>query len=265
MSRARAAVAAVVIGAVSLAGPGARAQEGPAPEPVGIAVTVGGVDAVVAVAGAAAAVADIVADQALVGNRVEDHNPGLRAHVEQSLRNNVGIVSVNQNAGSVNNQANVRVLALVGSASDLAAVLHLADIAGAAVRTGNTAISTGASREDLLVGSFDGSVGVAGLNQSAGNLNQQANLLALTFGHTGPPGEVVALQDAALGVVSGDNVVDDRVATRTDQIADSFRGFRGVAQVSQVSGDLNVVRNAMTLSVTWTADSLAPSVAVPLR
>lgn len=259
------AVSAVGLGLALAAGATASDEPTAPPDPAGMAVTIGGVDGVVAVVEAAGvATAAIVARQALVDNRVEDFNPGLRAYIEQSLRDNVGIVSVNQNAGSVNNQANVRVLALVASASDLEAVLHIVDIAGAGVRTGNTAVSAGATREDLLVSSFDGSVGIAGLNQAAGNLNQQANLLAVAFGHAGPPGEVVAMQDAALAEVGGDNVVDDRVASRTDLVADSFRGFRGLAQVTQVSGELNVVRNAMTLSVTWTADSLAPF-AAPAR
>ncbi|HET7853560.1 MAG TPA: hypothetical protein VFM04_03790, partial [Candidatus Methylomirabilis sp.] len=61
--------------------------------------------------------------------------------------------------------------------------------------------------------------------------------------------EVVALGDAALGETIADNSASGS-SNRADIITDSFAGFRGIAQVNQSSGDLNILGNTVGVSFT---------------
>lgn len=236
MSRRRLVLGALVVWAV--AGPGSAT-----------AVTVSGEDEVMVVAAGVAA-ADAVASQAAVGNQVDDRVAARQALIEGSLRDNVGVVNVNQDAGNLNSQANLHALALVASPA-LHGVLALAEAWVGGEQRDNVAVAVGAVREDLLRESGDRSRGLLGLNQSAGSLNRQANVFVVAFGGVVTEGALVGLQDATLGDVKSGNSVDDRVALRQDVVLDSFRGFTGAALVSQVSGELNTVRHVLTLSVLW--------------
>jgi len=191
------------------------------------------------------AAAALVANQGLVGNRVEERDATHRSVMDSSFQRNAGIVSVNQESGNVNSQANVRVLVFAEGGS----MFHQLSLDAAAVRTDNSLISTGGDRETRLTNSFGGTVGIIGVNQSSGNLNQQANFLVLGIGVTLGP-ETIALSDATLGAVSaGNTLTQGPTGTRSDIILDSFAGFRGIGQVNQSSGDLNVVRNSLGLSL----------------
>ncbi len=208
--------------------------------------TIVGVEAVVR-AGAGALEGAAIAEQALIGNRVEEQNAIRRVLIQDAFQDNQGILNVNQEAGNLNNQANVRVLA-VGSADSLVEGL---DFGGSSRGAHNTLISSGGEREDRIVNSFGGTAGIVGANQSAGNLNQQANVLILGIGAALGP-EVVALGDATLGEVSALDTVKQKGAggPRADIITDSFAGFRGIAQVNQSAGDLNSLRNVFGFSLT---------------
>jgi hypothetical protein len=218
-----------------------------------------GLEGVRAVVGASpgAAVATIVVDQRVVGNRVEEQNIGRSTLFENSGRDNLGIVNINQDAGNLNNQANVTAIAVLrGEVPSGSAVLGV-DIAAAASRTGNAVITSGGQRENRIVNSFGGTVGLVNTNQSVGNLNNQANLVALSLGVLAAP-EFTRLGESALGDIAARNNVirEGPGGSRIDVVSDSFVGYRGVALVSQVSGDLNVVRNIATISVMVVNDGL---------
>jgi hypothetical protein len=72
------------------------------------------------------------------------------------------------------------------------------------------------------------------------------NVVVLGIGVALGP-DVVALGDAALGETIADNSATGS-SNRADIITDSFAGFRGIAQVNQSSGDLNVVGNSVGFS-----------------
>ncbi len=207
------------------------------------------IDAVNAVAGAGLAVVEAAGtvDQALIGNRVEEQNVTRRGVIQDSFQDNRGILNVNQAEGSLNNQAIVRVLTVGGADS----LVHGLEIAGSARSLDNTLISSGGERENRISNSFGGTVGIVGANQSAGNLNQQANVLVLGLGAALGP-EMVALGDATLGEISARNTVKQEGPTgpRADILTDSFVGFRGIAQVNQSAGDLNVMGNYVGVSLT---------------
>jgi hypothetical protein len=212
-------------------------------------VSVTTIEGVNAVAGASLGAVEgaAILDQALIGNRIEEWNVTRRVLMQDSFQENHGIVNVNQEAGNLNNQANVRVLA-VGRADS---VVQGLDLAGSARSLDNTVISSGGERENRISNSFGRTVGIVGANQSAGNLNQQSNVLVLGIGAALGP-EVVALGDASLGEISARNTVKQEGPTgpRAEILTDSFAGFRGIAQVNQSAGDLNVMGNFVGFSLT---------------
>ncbi len=247
---------AVLLGVVSLlllqVSPAYGIEDSPpqasfTPHDSGFTLTVTGIDAVEAIATAASGAVQgtAIVDQGLIGNLVEEHDVSRHVLIQDSFRDNRGIVSVNQEAGNLNNQANVRVLTFVEGGS----LVQDLELWGASQRVGNTLNTSGGVREDRMVNSFGGTVGIAGANQSAGSLNQQANVLVLGIGVALGP-EVMALGDSTLGDISADNTLEGPGGPRTDVIIDSFTGFRGIAQVNQSAGDLNVVRNFLGLSLT---------------
>ncbi len=251
----RLGVLSVVFGFLLMCVPAAHGDEGEtdpvtgsfAADDSGFTYTVTGLDEVEAIANATqgAAAGEAVVFQALIGNRVEERDVISQNLIQDSLQGNRGIVSVNQESGNLNNQANVRVIAL----AEPGAFLQDVELWGSATKTGNTLISNGGEREDRIEGSFGGGVGIIGVNQSSGNMNQQANVLVLAVGLV-LGSEFAALGDSTLGEVSADNVLEGQPASSEDVIIDSFADFRGIAQVAQSSGDLNSAGNFLGVSLT---------------
>jgi hypothetical protein len=214
----------------------------------GFTFTVTGIEGVAAIAQAApgAAMGAAIVEQGLIGNQVKEHNVNRRTMILGSFRNNQGIVNVNQDSGNLNNQANVRVLAMVEAGS----LVYDLKLTGLVQRIDNVLISSGGERQDRIASSFREMVGIAGVNQSAGNLNQQANVLVLGVGLALGP-EMVTLGDVILEEVNANNTLTQGpLGPRTDAITGAFRDFRGIAQVSQSAGDLNAVSNFLGVSLT---------------
>lgn len=206
-------------------------------------VTVSGVDGVEAISSAVSG--DALVNQTLIGNRIEERDVVSRSVMHNSFQDGRGILSVNQASRNLNNQANVRVLALAegeGLVYDLSLPTSARSIK-------NTVISSGGDYEDRISNSFGGGVGIVGVNQSAGSLNQQVNVVVLGIG-VALGSEAVVLGDAALGETIADNSISGVSANRADIITDSFTDFRGIAQVSQSSGDLNMLGNTVGFSFT---------------
>ena len=203
-----------------------------------------GVDAVQAVVEATRVTSgQAVVSQIQIGNVLQEGPVASLAVVRDSFQNNRGIIGANQNSGSLNNQANVQVIAHVSDGP----TIRLGEATVEQRLIDNTIITSGAARQDLIESSFGGTVGIVGINQSAGNLNNQANVVVLTLG-TGRG--VVALEDSTLGKVNtGNKLIPGPTGPRSDVIVGSFAGFRGLAQVSQSAGDLNQISNTMNVSV----------------
>lgn len=187
-----------------------------------------------------------VINRSLSGNEIYQDGAVQTAAIEGSFDGNLGITSVNQDAGNLNNQANVRVITVLGAGS-AASVL---DYGGDATVAGNTVYSSGGMRSDTIHDSFDGGRGIVGVNQSGGNLNQQSNVVLLTFGGQPALDGLVVLSDAALAdeISTSENDPGAIDQPRTDSLTDSFEGFRGIAQVTQSSGDLNQISASIGMS-----------------
>ena len=187
-------------------------------------------------------------------NTVIDINGVRHTTFENSGILNTGFVMVNQDAGTGNNQANVRVLALTGLNGGGQIRENL--LTGILTTTNNTVLTVGGERSNTITGSFGGTVGVVGINQSSGSLDQEANLMVMTVGlgyttDTGDWPEVVSVEGAALGHVKAGNEVDPASdpGPQSNILVYNFEGFRGFAQVNQSTGNLNFLTNSMSLSV----------------
>lgn len=193
----------------------------------------------------AASAGRALADQSLLGNRVEVLHVMNTDLISGSGIETKGILTVNQASGDVNNQANVYALALVDGES----VFLRMSIARSVRLTGNTLITGGGLQENRIESSFGDSVGILGVNQSAGNLNQQANMMVLGGGLSKSP-KLAAVGDSDLEAVSAYNTLIPfgPETVHSDVITGSFDGFQGIAQVSQTSGDLNIVGNFLGVS-----------------
>jgi len=213
---------------------------GYAADGVDVTLTVSGIEGVEAISSAVSA--DALVNQTLIGNRLVERDVISTSIMQDTFVDGRGILSVNQASGNINNQANVRVLAF----TDGEGVLYDLSLATSARSIKNTVIVYGGEREDRISNSFGGAVGIVGVNQSAGSLNQQVNVVVLGIGVALGP-EAVALGDAALGETVADNSASGS-GNRADIITDSFTGFRGIAQVNQSSGDLNILGNTVGFS-----------------
>lgn len=155
--------------------------------------------------------------------------------IDDSISGNRGIVSVNQSSGSLNNQSNVRALGSGG----------LGTFASTSNEIGENRVEISkTTRMDVISDSVKANVGIIGINQAAGNCNQQSNVFVM------PLGGGAALNDAELTTISTgqENEIPEIIGDRMDLINNSFTDTRGVVQITQSAGDGNILRNRMAIS-----------------
>jgi hypothetical protein len=198
-------------------------------------------------------------------------NFGIRrtASIEDSILNNTGIVNVNQDVGNMNNQGNQVALAvatpantgnnnfkkvLLNSQSEAEQINQNNQVFESEQPDPETDFFTGPNNESSSIsGSINDNVGVVNVNQSSGNMNNQANseALAVAIDLAG-----VALSEAALGQVNVNNnggesqsagVVEAGV-TKLASITDSVNGNTGVGGVNQAAGNMANQANIFSLS-----------------
>lgn len=100
--------------------------------------------------------------------------PDRSADIEDSINFNSGVVGVNQNSGNMNNQLNKLALA-VGPGSHVA----LSEAALGQVNTGNRVLEVETFRVDTIRDSVRNNSGIVGVNQSSGNMNNQASVVSM--------------------------------------------------------------------------------------
>lgn len=241
---------------------GPRAQTLPYTNYYEILPATSGISGVQAISDASGTVlaADVVVGQTLADNLVNEY-PGVADQLGPTSRtsrfitsgqNSQGIIAINQESGNLNNQSNVFVISALAGVGN--AELSDTNLVAAARTEGNTVRSAGGDREDRIQVSFFRSSGVVGVNQTAGNLNQQSNIMVLTEATEPVAGLFNTLSSSALEQVVAANAGSIEPNTeeglRSDFMHGSFVEFRGLAQINQSAGDLNVVQNGMLVSLT---------------
>ncbi len=115
------------------------------------------------------------ADQRNLANLVESINILFReATIDNSINDNAGVVHVNQSPGQMNNQANALSVAL---SFDAGVALSEADLGQ--FNTGNRVLETNVLKTATITASVNGNSGVIGVNQSSGNMANQANIVSI--------------------------------------------------------------------------------------
>ncbi len=205
--------------------------------------------AVLANAASGAVTADVVVSQRAVGNTVTEQNVSRSVVFAGSGNNHTGVLAINQEAGNLNSQANIHAIAVsTGGASVESLQVHGIQ----ELRDNTVIVRDSGPRETRIENSFQGSTGIVGINQSAGNLNQQLNVVAVGIGLLVGP-DAVQLNDVMLETIGGeaDNalVEEGEAGPRDVVVANAFTDFSGVAQVNQSTGDMNRVSNVVGLSI----------------
>jgi hypothetical protein len=108
------------------------------------------------------------------GNVAPRANPPIDAVITGSFNTNEGVFMGNQNSGNINSQHNVLALAVADSA-----VWALSDAGLNQVNAGNVAFETNSVKRDLITNSVNGNTGIVMINQSVGNMNNQATVVSV--------------------------------------------------------------------------------------
>ncbi len=124
---------------------------------------------------------------------------------------------------------------------------YSADVVVVQGNTYNFVDQAGVTNISNIDGSFNGNSGIAQVNQSTGNLDNQANVVAMAIGGSAEGG--FGHLSATVGVVYEGNKVIVKDAVLGSHINNSFNNMSGIAQVNQSSGGLNNQHNVVAVGV----------------
>ena len=137
-------------------------------------------------AGGAIAIANVA--QGMSDNQVRADVANLSVEIANSFNNSTGIVGINQVAGAVNQQANSVAIAvgLGGAADGDTVVMMESDLAVIGTHEDNVIEELGEqTKTTSITNSFNNFTGIAQISQTAGNLNQVNNAVAMTYTRIG--------------------------------------------------------------------------------
>jgi len=193
------------------------------------------------------------------------------ALIDASVNGNTGVVGVNQDVGNFANQSNIVSVALTSSTSsvtdseasvdqkNLNSVSKELEHSPMFVDGVLTFLGPAPNQQAEINNSVNGNNGVVGVNQNAGNINNQTNALALAVG----PGSTTALSEADLGQLNkGDHVFDVNVQ-RIDEILGSVTGNNGITTVNQSVGNFNNQSTTIAFSALTASAGVGSAVGAP--
>jgi hypothetical protein len=187
-----------------------------------------------------------------------------------------GIGQSNQAAGNMNNQGNAVAVAAVSNAKTYASALTSVteNNHDNHINNNNIAVTYDSvgipgwpcpvptppviklDQHDVLSYSFNCFTGIGQSNQSAGNMNNQNNVVAVAAGvlpSVGSPSSdfckdavAVSATDLALNNCGNSFCVDK--ATLTNSMTGSFNGFTGIGQSNQSAGNMNNQANVISVA-----------------
>ncbi len=176
--------------------------------------------------------------------------------IDNSLNGNEGIVSVNQATGNMNQQGTAVAFAFDAGPADNGddddPITGFADaVAGAGQLNYDNTVNSQfiAFRNSTISNSGNNSSGLLYVNQSSGNMNNQANALSVAFAAAEGQAGGIALSEADLKQINIDNYVFERVVNKNSTITGSFNANSGVIGVNQASGNMANQANIVSLSV----------------
>jgi len=175
------------------------------------------------------------------------------ADIVDSVNGNQGVVGLNQDTSNMVNQANLVSFALTNTGNGTEEdSLTNSQAEAEQINTFNNVTHFEVLDVDLvpdLTASIEGSIndnsGVVGVNQNAGNMNNQLNALAMAVGL----GAKFALSEASLGQFNTANFVDEIETVKTNLISFSVNGNSGIVGVNQTTGNMNNQASLVSMAV----------------
>jgi hypothetical protein len=191
----------------------------------------------------------------------------LAARIQDSINNNVGLVGVNQDVGNANNQGNTVAVAALVSEESGASFTH-SESSAEQINTDNLTQQieqfdvedpaevdpiADAQKRAVLRNSVNENAGIITVNQSAGNMNNQSNNIALAVGI----GSILALSEADLGQTNSGNLVEEVNTVKLGLIENAVNNNTGVIAGNQTSGNMNNQGNSISFSALTTTAALS--------
>jgi len=172
--------------------------------------------------------------------------------IVDSIWYNTGIVGVNQDSGNANNQGNAIALAVV-DATDVGAFANAqasAEQLNEFNKEWEEEPDVTLRKADYLTNSMNANTGIVSVNQSVGNMNNQANAVAVAAGLVSGDvgGVLVALAESDLGQVNAFNTVIEYATVKLDQIQSSINSNHGVTSFNQSAGNMNNQANIVSIA-----------------
>lgn len=158
----------------------------------------------------------------------------------------IGIGQANQAAGYSNNQGNIVAAALVNE-KEAAAMTEVK------VGQGNFCNDLDASLTisiDKISCSFNAFQGIGQANQSAGSMNNQNNVVAISagLGDSCYGSDLVATNDTYLTQANTRGDVKVCFVANSNSVSSSFNNFTGIGQVNQSAGSMNNQANIVSIA-----------------
>lgn len=169
-----------------------------------------------------------------------------------SFNDFTGIAQANQAAGYLNNQGNIVAAAVVSTDHKAAA---MTETAVEQTNFYNTLDSKVDRNVDAICGSFNDFTGIGQANQSAGHMNNQNNVVAISAGLGNDKVGVVAANDTYLVQNNTLGLAKVCFAYNSNTIGGSYNDFTGIGQVNQSAGSMNNQANIVSIAYTGSTPS----------
>lgn len=197
---------------------------------------------------AAASTALLVAGQARAADDY-DQMLGYLAQTrieDRALAGASGAIGVNMAAGDLNQQANLRGLAIGDGAA-------MVQISASQTRSDDVYDVPLAASATIGGAALAGASGIASINQASGSGNAEQNAVALVLAQQGIRETPDSLLSSGVAASAERQIAFNpagRTASRKVAVeATALRGFEGVFQLNQIAGSANETGNVLTLSL----------------
>lgn len=165
-----------------------------------------------------------------------------------AMRGSSGASAVNLSAGDLNQQANLRAIAVGGHAW----------VQGTQLQSDNAASRLDAASASIGGAAYGDGRGLASINQASGSGNAQLNAVAAGLASQGiretTDGALSAVVSASAGgQQAGDEALPAGESRNAAVESSAMRGYRGVLQLNQAAGSGNATSNLLVLALPGTA------------
>ena len=161
---------------------------------------------------------------------------------DAALSNTTGHIGINTTAGTGNLQANVVAISISALHAEANVVSEQSTVRG-------DKATSSRNSSGIESNAFRSASGIISVNQSSGNANAQANLVAVAIGKVAEV-SIDQLRRVNASQSTSDAAPPRDAGTNTAIIADSaFFNARGIVQVNQLAGSGNTTANLFTLNV----------------